>query len=122
MPRLVGSLVRIVLLIPLLVGARADCGMTDGGAAQARAAGAAAERGCHSAEAQPSDRSDAPARPHSGGPWSEHCPAYHSCALDFSVTARLIQAESSLPSLPTAIASDPFATRSLLPEVPPPRA
>jgi hypothetical protein len=122
MPRLVGSLVRIVLLIPLLAGARADCGMQDGGAAQARTAGAAAEPGCHSAEAQPSDRGDAPARPRSGGPLSEHCPAYHSCALDFSVTARLEQAEAGLPSLPTAMGSDAFATRSLLPEVPPPRS
>src|SRR6187549_3093621 len=80
MPRLVGSLVRIVLLIPLLAGARADCSMTDAGPAQARTAGAAVEPGCHSTEAQPSDRGDAPAGPHSGGPLSEHCPAYHSCA------------------------------------------
>jgi len=121
MPRLVGSLVRIVLLIPLLAGARADCSMTDAGPAQARTAGAAVEPGCHSTEAQPSDRGDAPAGPHSGGPLSEHCPAYHSCALDFSVTARLVQAEVGLPSLPTAIDSDAFATRSPLPEVPPPR-
>ena len=126
MPSLPGLLTRILLLIPLLAGARIDCGAELPRAEADAVSSESAEADCHHASAAVDPRDESPAAPqqkhqHSGLPLG-HCPVFHSCALDFAFLANL----SAKPHLgavqPPHRHSAALPLLSQLPEVPPPRA
>ena len=121
MPSLPGRCLRLLLLVPLLLGARPDCGAA---AAESVAAdahhGPRAEADCHHA-GDPA----APQGPeHSHGQLpAGHCPLYHSCALDFSLAGRVRQSRGlALSLVPAERHSAELLSRTQLPEVPPPRS
>ncbi|HTL05559.1 MAG TPA: hypothetical protein VL241_07405 [Gemmatimonadales bacterium] len=121
MPSLAGRCLRFLLLVPLLLGARLDCGAAaaEEAAAEARQA-QRSEADCHHAEDPAAP--DAPRHSHGELPVG-HCPLYHSCALDFSLALRVRQARGPALSLvPAERRSAELRSRTQLPEVPPPRS
>lgn len=120
--RWAGLLTRILLLVPLAAGTRADCGASGTHSATVAEPGGAPD--CHDASGPAHEHGGLPAAPSepSGGPLSGHCPAYHSCALDFSFLAQRSGGDRQDPTpAPAPRRAGWLVSPSPLPEVPPPR-
>lgn len=118
-----GRLTRVALLVPLLLGARIDCGpeLTPGLAA---VGSHDTESDCNHAGRASHGEMPAPRQHehHSKAPGG-HCPVFHSCALDSAFLGRQSATKDRftatlLPQRPLVI----LPHFDLLPDVPPPKA